>query len=790
MAKAASKTKRQPAKKAKAKPASKAAAQPAKKTKAKPAKKAAAQPAKKAKAQPSAAKSRRTKSAPRPMASRSRPKGNKVAVLGGGISGMTSALKLSRAGFDVTIFELHERLGGNTSSREINGTEHDVYPHMFCSWYTNFWDLYKNDLNGDIETNFEPRAGSKLLEKGDKEFKTLLAATSIEAAIENLKSGVLGPAEMWLLGYSALDLAAHPFDRSGINLMEMLSVNGFIFSRGYGTEDVAAMQNYLLTLIWSIPSAWTAAGTYQNFLRHSFSFPNHAPFNYLLKSSLEEGLNEPFKQALDDAGCTTRLKTEVTAVRIGDGERPEVFFRKSLSSHLEHDSDRIDLNENPIESDVFDYAVMALPVMKACDIVLGEARGRQGERIVDRVPQLAEMQKLSAVSIPVVDLYLNRKLEDMPSDHIALAGSKFGLTVLDISQLWEGHDFDGKTAIVLAASEGAAIPSVELVRQGELMLQEFAEFFPDFNPGTEWGDENSDVDWHKSWIRSNRHYQLFLNDTGSWAHRPKIMYEAELPRVAFAGDCARTDVDMATVEGAVEAGTAAACAIQAQDAVLNGHGRRGSPIELSPHRVYSTATFRFANLFYLPMTYAAYARAAFEQWKKRLEDDDHTVGANEFTMAEYTLLIPLQFTIDWWKAAYWFGRSLISDDNNDPLGGRITYLPNPANLKADLPGIQSEEMVNKKYDPDHTIGLPEAILAVMREVVEYASGREAPHRSPSRTPQNANDKPKREPFEDIVDLAVSAIDTGLRLGEQLATDFSKRRAEGDKEYKRHWRTKR
>ena len=731
-------------------------------------------------------KTPKSKSSSKGTSRSSAGEGNRVAVLGGGISGMTAALKLSRAGFDVTIFEMHERLGGNTSSRDINGVEHDVYPHMFCSWYENFWHLYEHELGGDAEALFEPRAGSKVLQKGETEFKTLLNATSIEAAITNLKSGVLSPAEMWLLGYSALDLAAHPFERNGLNLMEMLSVNGFIFSRGYGTEDVAAMQNYLLTLIWSIPSAWTAAGTYQNFLRHSFTFPNHAPFNYLMKSSLEDGLNAPFEKALRDAGCSIRLKTEITAIRICEDDRTEVYFRDSLDEHLKHDSERIDENPNPVESEIFDYAVMSLPAMKACDMVLGAPRGRKGRRIVDHVPELSEMQKLSSVSIPVVDLYLNRKLEDFPSDHIALAGSKFGLTVLDISQLWEHSDFDGKTALVLAASEGAAIPSVELERQGELMLQEFAEFFPDFNPGKNWGDTASDVDWKKSWIRSNRHYQLFLNDTGSWAYRPKTLYEEQLPRFVFAGDCARTDVDMATVEGAIQAGTQAAAAIQAQDAKLNQHARRGAPIELIPHTVYSTTVFRFADLFYLPFTYMAYAKAAYNQWQDRMEDGDHSLGENEFTMAEYCLLIPLQYTIDWWKAAYWFGRSLISEDNSDPLGGRITYLPAGGKPPEDQPGLQTEEMVNSKYDQDHVIGLPEAIISVAREVFDYATRRDD---DPTGDEEKEATK-RREPIDHAVDLAVNAIGTGLKVGEWLVEGYAKRRPESHAPYNRHWRHKR
>lgn len=736
---------------------------------------------------PAAAKAARKPAARAKASARSKsPKstGNRVAVLGGGISGLTAALKLAKAGFDVTIYEMQERLGGNTSSRLINGIEHDVYPHMFCSWYANFWSLYRNDLGLDPEGFFEPREGSKVLRKGETEFGELLNPTSIEAAIENLKSGVMSPAEMWLLGYAGLDLAAHPFDRSGSKLMEMLSVNGFIYSRGYGTENVAAMENYLLTLIWSIPSSWTAAATYQNFLRHTFTFPNHAPFNYLMKGSLQDGLIAPIEKQLRAAGCTIKVKTEITAVRIDDDERPVIFSRRSIAEHLTHDAKRLEDNPNRTSRDTFDYAVMALPVKPMSDMVMGSPQGRAGTRIVDRLPDLSQMQNLGSVSIPVVDLYLKRKLDGFTRDHIALAGSKYGLTVLDISQLWLDGDFDGNTALVLAASQGSAIPSVEPERQGELILKEFAEFFPQFNPGAHWGDKNSDVDWEKTWLRTNLQYRLFLNDTGSWTARPHTLYEKELPRVVFAGDCVRTDVDMATVEGAIQGGTQAAAAIQAQDAALNGHARRGNAIRLVPHQVYSTAAFRGAQLLYLPVTYIAFAVAAYEQWKARMENGDPELGENEFTMAEYLVLVPTQFSIDWWKAAYWFVRALTGKDNHDPLEGRITYLPSPLGGSPGQEGTHEDENVSPDDNNDHIIGLGEAIVMVAREVYEYASGKEKTGRS-----ANADDAaPDR--IDAVIDVASKAIETAFRIGEGIAEGLARRRPQGNSNYRRRWRPKR
>ena len=82
------------------------------------------------------------------------PAGTSVVVVGAGIAGLTTALKLSQRGYDVTVYEATDVLGGNLSAArqsmrapdgsELTGSEptgfvyHDVYPHMFCDWYKNF----------------------------------------------------------------------------------------------------------------------------------------------------------------------------------------------------------------------------------------------------------------------------------------------------------------------------------------------------------------------------------------------------------------------------------------------------------------------------------------------------------------------------------------------------------------------------------------------------------------------------------------------------------------------------
>ena len=187
------------------KPPTKKKAAPRKKAPAKAKPRTRAKP----KATPKAAPKTQARRAPKPSISTAPGgKGKSVAIVGGGISGLAAAVKLQKAGFDVTVFEKNERLGGNMSSTRVNGVEHDVYPHMFPSWYVNFWDLFENELGFSQSAHFDPRPGVKMFAQGASEYVDLLNPTSLNAIVENLKSGLMSPEEMLLTGYTSLDIAA------------------------------------------------------------------------------------------------------------------------------------------------------------------------------------------------------------------------------------------------------------------------------------------------------------------------------------------------------------------------------------------------------------------------------------------------------------------------------------------------------------------------------------------------------------------------------------------------------
>src|SRR5579859_1697891 len=68
-----------------------------------------------------------------------------VAVVGGGLAGLSAGAALADAGFKVTLFERRPFVGGRASSYEHPGTQEvvDNCQHVLLGCCTNLLDLYK-----------------------------------------------------------------------------------------------------------------------------------------------------------------------------------------------------------------------------------------------------------------------------------------------------------------------------------------------------------------------------------------------------------------------------------------------------------------------------------------------------------------------------------------------------------------------------------------------------------------------------------------------------------------------
>lgn len=593
-----------------------------------------------------------------------------VAVIGGGIAGITAAVKLYQQGFRVTLFEKDQELGGNMSSRSLDDKRDpkDVYPHIFADWYKEFWYLLEHDLKMPRDEYFARqdtiRMASLPDDKGPKptqftadQFATLAAPTSIANVVANTRSGVLSARDMLLFAQATLDLVGTPAESKRSKMLNDLDLTGYLYARPYMNDEIAGFQDDILKIIWSMPSDQTSAIAYQKLVRHTMTFPAGTPFAWLLKGPLQQALMAPIRRkleaALPETGGELRLNTEVYAL--------ELDARAEGKKHLDQFIKVRSKNEGVEREEDFRYAVIATPAKVASELALNST-------LAERHPTLARLREADTARIPVIYLYFKKPFRDahaadlknLPTD---LTGFKrrtkpskksrrtnnYDITMINIGSLWEEEHLKrnvlypgaaaadevekGEPVLVLAASHATAIefrgPDDESFRgtarsQGFAILERFKDYFPFVEIGERWGDNKADIDWSRTRLVNNASHQLFLNDVGSNEWRPYASLKNYQDRLAgdqeidpnevvdycknvfFAGDYCMTDVDMATVEAATQSGVLAAQALLAEA------GAEGQLVPLQPHDIYTTDALILAKLATAPAAYASALAATYE----------------------------------------------------------------------------------------------------------------------------------------------------------------------------------
>ena len=520
----------------------------------------------------------------------------RVAVAGGGIAGLTAALRLSQRGYQVTLYEEKPWLGGNLGSHANPGSDvyHDVYPHMFSNFYVNFWDIAQNDLGlrRDLseQTDFEARDSMKFITRdGGCSVMRNAASMDPQALWGDLMSGTGGtsPLDMFLYLYSMVDLMAHPFHLRG-RLGQ--SVNGVVQSRPCATPQVASLHDAVVMLIWSIHASATSAVSYQNFYQHAFG--NVTPLLWLLKGSLQEKLIAPLEAKLRALGCEIQTQTSLHSVTLVGAGVERIELVKASYDYATH---KVSRGDKPRKVKDFDYLVLAVP-----PDALGRLADTGRHDLTDKLPRLAHAGKrLPSEPIAVMDIYFKKKLLGVPPENVAATDSDCYFSFIDISQLWQDKHMHGRTALTLAASDYWALPSDDDRINAHHMIKELHQYLPEFRPGTHWGDEDCDIDWPMTSYQSNKDDVIFVNQVGSWDYRPEP-HDPSIPNLFFAGDFCRNHVDMATAEAAVTSGLNAAAALQQAQPL-------GDKIEVLRPPMFSAWQLGALKLMMMPSAYATKA---------------------------------------------------------------------------------------------------------------------------------------------------------------------------------------
>jgi Flavin containing amine oxidoreductase len=515
----------------------------------------------------------------------------KVTVVGGGLAGITVALRLAQRGCDVKLYEQKRMLGGNLASRETpSGAELDIYPHMFLSWYHNFWRLMQ-DAGINRSDAFLPMTSVRQLQKGQyPRFTGLTDGYSPRYMVQNLFSGVAPPADMFVFWYATIDLLAERFNPT--MLLDNVSVTGFLQARPYMTERAVQGCDSFITMVWAIPAYLASAEDYRSYLAYSVS--SYKPPYLLAKGPAGQEVIAPLITALQNARVEIHPETQITSVKCVNKHVTQIHLQ---DVGFDRDSYQWLGTGNEWDEDV-ENLVLAVPPYILSDLVRS---GGPGESVVDAEPKLAELARLRSQRIPIVHVYFNRTLPPIPAEPVGLHKSELALAFTDISKTWTGvPGFANRTVLSVSASNPYALPGTGENEDAFAIIKELREYL-EFDLGERWG-ESADIDWELTQYEANADSQLFINETGIDVWRPAASCK-HIPNLFFAGNFCVNRIGMMTVESAVASGLEAVNAVIKQ---LN----LGGPVEI----IEPAASFD-ALCAWLRYAWAPYALAA-KSWSK------------------------------------------------------------------------------------------------------------------------------------------------------------------------------
>lgn len=244
-----------------------------------------------------------------------------VAILGGGVAGLTTALMLARRGYHVTVFEKNEFLGGKLGSSERDiGCGHQAWvSHGFHAFFPHYHNLNRVLDSLGIRAHFRTIADYKILARDGSELGFVgVEKTPVLNLFSLLKKG------MFTLGEA---LRSPGRDAYGV-FLEYDQASTFAEYDGLSYGEFARRAQ--------IPASLKLA--FNTFARAFFAEEDRLSMAELIKSfhfyylshdggliydypehDYEQGILEPFRGALESLGAELKLSHEVRQLSLEDG---------------------------------------------------------------------------------------------------------------------------------------------------------------------------------------------------------------------------------------------------------------------------------------------------------------------------------------------------------------------------------------------------------------------------------------------------------------------------------------
>jgi putative NAD(P)-binding protein len=562
--------------------------------------------------------------------------GTQVTIAGGGIAGLTAALRLAERGCTVTLYEAKDQLGGNLASglpsekpriRPLGirampaKLEFDVYPHMYQAWYRNFWSLLSDSgvsmerVDGKLTKveGFTSFSSFHQLRKGQfGKYTTLTDPYSMQQMLANISSGVADPADMFAMGYAGADLQAEATIPT-VRLRNM-SLTGYLNSRPYMSTTAVEAYETFITTVWGIPAYLISASDYRDYAAYCYGAAEEPA--WLSCGPAADTIINPLEKSLKAKRTGKKAKGSVKIVRttriagvtcepgkpgrVSTITLEETEFKDDAWIKKKGSTNRVEKVEN---------LVLALPPKPLAEVVRSAAAGR---RITDIVPRLRGLARVQTEPMPMLHLSFKKKLKDIPREPVALLESQLKLAFTDISQTRDDpaflHAFPENTVLAVSCSEPAMLPgdiAGGLSEDADAMAKELKEY-------VRFKDE--DLDRAQIHYRENTDAQLSLNAVGTETSRPQAHCD-EVENLYFAGDFCENPFGITTVEAAVATGLEAVNALVQRRAL-------GAKFEIEIPDVPPASDFLAIRYTWWPAAYAARAVSKASKAAEAAEPSD------------------------------------------------------------------------------------------------------------------------------------------------------------------------
>lgn len=470
---------------------------------------------------------------------------------------MVVARELATRGWRVVLLERSHRLGGKAGSDMKNGRLVEHGYHVFPKWYPNVRAIVD-------------RIGVRLIDFDRYHFflrgrypqrVTVRAPSSLGALWHNTFHGLLPWYHNLLYNYSVLDIISRPLSEK--SFLDRVSQLGLIRGKWYTSESVAQLGQENVLKASAIPvydlSAMTAKRVASYWVRQA------DPFLSVLPGDLQTVFIQPQVRELEALGVDIRYGAEVAGVAVDHARVTALSLRGGCE----------------VSADAY---VLCTP--------FEVARTWVRNSLYEADPELGNMHFLEAQPMAALHLRLRRELPDLPREHVFFHGSRYALSFIDLSRLWEG--LGGKPWLSFISSNYGPLNAVSDEGAKDLLLKEIGEYLP-VTPG--------DVE---SWdLNPNTTVPLFINTIGAWPNRPRP--KSGIGNLYLAGDFVRNPIDLACMEGAVSA------ALETAGRILRDHGHPGLPPLAQVPPVWPRAWLVAVRILLIPIIAAARAVAWLDE---------------------------------------------------------------------------------------------------------------------------------------------------------------------------------